>query len=149
MTIKKERIVFDANFFICMLQIKARHFLRNLEKAGEDLGYDFYISQIVFDEIKAPPTYKDKLRSFIHLESISPNEINSIKDDLNKFNIRFPAQDPDLTLVCIGKRLMNKNSALPIHLVTDDFKLAKNSNLLYKGKINILSFMTNSPMPAI
>jgi len=133
------RFVFDANFFICMLQIKARNILGNLKKAVEDLGYEYYISQIVFDEIKAPHTYKDKMKSFMNIEEISANEIDNVKDNLNQYNIRFPAQDPDLTLVCIGKKLLDKKDGVPVHLVTDDFKLAKNTNLLYKGKMNILS----------
>ncbi|UCD01515.1 MAG: hypothetical protein JSV23_00365 [Promethearchaeota archaeon] len=139
MSTKKERIVFDANFFICMLQIKARNFLGNLDKAAEDLGYKYYISQTVFDEIKAPHTYVDKLKSIVNVEKVFLYEIDDIKDNLSQFNIKFPAQDPDLSLVCIGKRLLDQNEKMPIHLVTDDFKLAKNTNLLYKGKINILS----------
>ncbi|MFW9998476.1 MAG: tetratricopeptide repeat protein [Candidatus Hodarchaeota archaeon] len=139
MLVKKERIIFDANFFICMMQIKARNILANLNSVAEDLGYNYYISQVVFDEIKAPHTYKDKLKSFINVEKVLPKEINAIKDNLSKFNVRFPAQDPDLTLVCIGNRLLNENNSIPVHLVTDDFKLAKNANLLYKSKINILS----------
>ena len=135
----KQRIIFDANYFICMLQIKARNVLKNLEIVADDLGYEYYISQVVFDEIKAPHTYKDKLKSIVNVEKILPSKIDAIKDDLNQFNVRFPAQDPDLTLVCIGKKLLDENDALPVHLVTDDFKLAKNTNLLYKGKINILS----------
>ena len=34
MSEKKEYLVFDANFFICMLQIRARNILGNLEKAA-------------------------------------------------------------------------------------------------------------------
>ena len=139
MSTKKERIVFDANFFICMLQIKARNFLGNLDKAAEELGYEYYISQIVFSEIKAPHTYIDKLKSIINVEKVFLYEIDDIKDALDQFNVKFPAQDPDLSLVCIGKRLLDQNEKMPIHLVTDDFKLAKNTNLLYKGNINILS----------
>lgn len=139
MSTRKERIVFDANFFICMLQIKARNFLGNFNKAAEDLGYEYYISQIVFDEIKAPHTYIDKLKSIINVEKVFLYEIDDIKDNLNQFKVRFPAQDPDLSLICLGKRLLDQNKKIPIHLVTDDFKLAKNTNLLYKGKINILS----------
>jgi len=133
------RFVFDANFFICMLQIKARNILGNLKKIGEDLGYKYYISQTVFDEIKAPHTYKDKMESFINIERVPINEIDILKDNLSQYNVRFPAQDPDLTLVYIGKKLLDSNDVLPVHVVTDDFKLAKNTNLLYKGKIDILS----------
>jgi len=66
----KQRIIFDANYFICMLQIKARNVLKNLEIVAEDLGYEYYISQVVFDEIKAPHTYKDKLKSIINVEKV-------------------------------------------------------------------------------
>ena len=135
----KQRIIFDANYFICMLQIKARNVLKHLEIIAQDFGYEYYISQIVFDEIKAPHTYKDKLESIVNVEKVLPNEIDAIKEDLSKSNVRFPAQDPDLTLVYIGKKLLDENSDIQVHLVTDDFKLAKNTNLLYKGKINILS----------
>ncbi|MFW9969577.1 MAG: tetratricopeptide repeat protein [Candidatus Odinarchaeota archaeon] len=133
------RFVFDANFFICMLQIKARNILENLKRVAEGLGFKYYISRPVFDEVKAPHTYREKMESLINVEEVSTFEINSVKEDLHQFNIRFPAQDPDLTLVCVGKRLLEKNSISPVYLITDDFKLAKNANLLYKGKIELLS----------
>ena len=136
---KKEYIVFDANFFICMLQIRARNILGNLEKAARELGYEYYISEVVFNEIKAPHTYKDKLRQMLNVKEILPIEIDDIKNDLIPYNIRFPAQDPDLSLVYIAKNLIDDGESFPIHLVTDDFKLVKNTSLLYKGRINILS----------
>ncbi|MFX1345910.1 MAG: tetratricopeptide repeat protein [Promethearchaeota archaeon] len=136
---KKEYLVFDANFFICMLQIRARNILGNLEKAGKELGYEFYISEVVFNEIKAPHTYRDKLRQILNIKEILPIEIEDIKNDLIPYNIRFPAQDPDLSLVYIAKDLLNGGESASINLVTDDFKLVKNTSLLYKGRINILS----------
>ncbi|MFX0080480.1 MAG: hypothetical protein ACFE94_01880 [Candidatus Hodarchaeota archaeon] len=136
---KKEYLVFDANFFICMLQIRARNILGNLEKAAKELGYEYYISEVVFHEIKAPHTYKDKLRQILNVQEILPIEIDSIKNDLIPYNVRFPAQDPDLSLVYIAKTLIDKGKSFPIHLITDDFKLVKNTSLLYKGRINILS----------
>ncbi|MHA2036598.1 MAG: hypothetical protein ACW98X_09210 [Promethearchaeota archaeon] len=136
---KKQRLVFDANFFICMLQIRARNIIGNLAKAADELGYEYYISETVFDEIKAPHTYKEKLRQIIDVKKILPIEIEDVKNDLIPFNVRFPAQDPDLSLVSIAKNLLEKADTSPVHLVTDDFKLVKNTNLLYKGKINILS----------
>ena len=48
---KRERIVFDANFFICMLAIKAQNILGNLDKAAKDIGFDYYISEVVFKEV--------------------------------------------------------------------------------------------------
>ena len=139
MSDKKECLVFDANFFICMLQIRARNILGNLEKAAKELGYEYYISDVVFDEIKAPHTYKDKLKEILNVVEVLPIEIDDVKNDLIQYNIRFPAQDPDLSLVYIAKKLMDEKEPAPIHLVTDDFKLVKNTSLLYKGKLNILS----------
>jgi len=139
MTNKKEYFVFDANFFICMLQIRARNILGNLERAAKELGYEFSISEVVFNEIKAPHTYKDKLRQILNVKEILPIEIEDIKNDLIPHNIRFPAQDPDLSLVYIAKNLIDDGESFPIHLITDDFKLVKNTSLLYKGRINILS----------
>ncbi len=136
---KKERIVFDANFFICMNQVKARNILGNLANAGKDLDYEYYISQVVFDEIKAPLTFKERFKKIINVKKVSDSEIEQIKDDLIEFKIRFPAQDPDLSLIVLSKRLLDEEKALPVHLVTDDFKLAKNTGLLYRGKINLLS----------
>jgi hypothetical protein len=122
-----------------MKSIKARDILGNLNKAGNDLGLEYYISEIVFEEIKAPQTFKEKFKKNVSVEKVASSEIDAIKTDLIEFNIRFPAQDPDLSLVVLGKRLLEKDSTSPIHLVTDDFKLAKNTSLLYRGKINILS----------
>ena len=139
MSKKKDRVVFDANFFICMLQIRARNILGNLEIAANELGYEFYISKVVFNEIKAPHTYLDKLRQILNVEEILPNQIEEVKNDLSKYKIRFPAQDPDLSLVYIAKNLINSEDLSPVHLVTDDFKLVKNTSMLYKGRINILS----------
>ncbi|MFW9773128.1 MAG: hypothetical protein ACFFEO_13315, partial [Candidatus Thorarchaeota archaeon] len=136
---KLERLVFDANFFICMLQIRARNILGNLEKAAKELGYEYYITEVVLEEIKAPHTYKDKLRLIMNVEDVLPIEIEDVKNDLIEYNIKFPAQDPDLSLIYIAKKLLDEDNSHPVHLVTDDFKLVKNTSLLYKGKINILS----------
>ncbi len=136
---KRERIVFDANFFICMLAIKARDILNNLSRAAKELNYEYYISEVVFNEIKAPASFKNKLREILNVEKISSSQIDNVKEDLSSFNVRFPAQDPDLTLIVICKELLDENNNFPVHLVSDDFKLAKNASLLYKGRINILS----------
>ncbi|MHA2326725.1 MAG: hypothetical protein ACXACB_15055, partial [Promethearchaeota archaeon] len=136
---RKEKLVFDANFFICMLQIRARNIIGNLEKAAKELGYEYYISEVVFNEIKAPHTYKDKLRQIMVVNEVLPIEIEDVKNDLIQYNIKFPAQDPDLSLVYMAKNLLTEDSSTQVHLITDDFKLVKNTSLLYKGKINILS----------
>lgn len=140
MTAQKESIILDANFFICMLSIRVKNVLRNLEKASKELNLNYYMSQQVFEEVKAPHTFRDTMKRFVKIENVSSAEVKKIKSELSKFNIRFPAQDPDLSLIIIGKRLLEEDeNDSEIHLVTDDFKLAKNTNLLYKNKISILS----------
>lgn len=139
MSFHKQQIVFDANFFICMNSIRARDILGNLNKVSLDLGFEYYISEVVFNEIRASHSFLDKFKKIINIIKVRKDEIAEIKLDLISHNIRFPAQDPDLTLVVLGKKLLKEKENAKVHLVTDDFKLAKNTNLLYRGRINILS----------
>ncbi|MHA1350694.1 MAG: hypothetical protein ACTSPZ_07680, partial [Promethearchaeota archaeon] len=138
---KNEIIVFDANFFICMNSIRAKNLLGNLDSVASDLGFEYYISTVVFDEIKAPYTFREKFQKIIHVEEITDSEIKAVKTKLSSQGIRFPAQDPDLSLLSLSQKLLDKKNNRPIHInmVTDDFKLAKNANLYFRGKINILS----------
>ena len=139
MTTKNEIIVFDANFFICMNSIRAKNILENLKVAASDLGLEYYTSTVVFDEIKASNTYRDKFQNVIKIEKIEEFEINSIKNDLSTEGIRFPAQDPDLSLLSLSQKLLDGDNNRMINLVSDDFKLVKNANIFFHGKINILS----------
>ncbi len=135
----REQFVFDANFYICMLSIKAPQILSNLEKAAKELGYDYFMSEIVFNEIKAPTTFKTRLNGISNVEKVDDHDIEMIKNTLKTSGIRFPAQDPDLSLLALSQFLLNGENNIIVHLVTDDFKLAKNAALMYKGKLNILS----------
>lgn len=139
MSKKNEIIVFDANFFICLNSIRAKDILKNLSRVSSDLGFDYYISLIVFNEIKSSHTFKEQFKEFINVEEIENFEIESIKDNLSKQGIRFPAQDPDLSLLSLSQKLLDSNEEISISLVSDDFKLVKNANLYFRGKINILS----------
>ncbi|MHA1689676.1 MAG: hypothetical protein ACTSYC_04150 [Promethearchaeota archaeon] len=137
---KTQKIIFDANFFICMNSIHAKDFLSNLKKVGEELGYDYYISERVFHEIKASSSFLEEFKEVVNIHEIQDDKIEKIKNKLKSFNIRFPAQDPDLSLIVLGDKLLHEDSNSNIvHLVTDDFKLVKNTNLIYYGKINTLS----------
>jgi len=138
---KNEIIVFDANFFICMNSIRAKNLLGNLDTVASDLGFEYYISTVVFEEIKAPHTFREKFQKIIHVEEITDSEIKVVKNNLSSQGIRFPAQDPDLSLLSLSQKLLDKKNNRPIHIsmVSDDFKLAKNANLYFRGKINILS----------
>jgi len=122
-----------------MNSIRAKDILENLSRVRTDLGFEYYISLIVFNEIKASHTFKEKFQEFINIEEIENLEIETIKKDLSKQGIRFPAQDPDLSLISLSQKLLDRNGELTISLVSDDFKLVKNANLFFRGKINILS----------
>ncbi|MBY8982691.1 MAG: hypothetical protein KGD57_07070, partial [Candidatus Lokiarchaeota archaeon] len=139
MSMDKEIYVFDANFFICMLSINAREILSHLKKVASDLNYKFYISNVVFNEIKTTDSFKDDFVQIINIREVEQIKIDKIKKDLDKSNIRFPAQDNDLSLVALSQELQEELELEEIHLVTDDFKLAKNTALLYPRGINILS----------
>jgi len=139
MSKQNEIIVFDANFFICMNSIRAKNVLGNLDTVASDLGFEYYMSAVVFDEIKAPNTFREKFQKIVHVEEITNSEIETIKNELSKQGIRFPAQDPDLSLLSLSQKLQNNDKGLKINLVSDDFKLVKNANLFFRGKINILS----------
>ena len=136
---KNEIIVFDANFFICMNSIRAKNVLGNLDTVASDLGFEYHMSAVVFDEIKAPHTFREKFQKIIHVEEITISEIETIKNELSKQGIRFPAQDPDLSLLSLSQKLLTNDKGLKISLVSDDFKLVKNANLFFHGKINTLS----------
>ncbi|MFX1238959.1 MAG: hypothetical protein ACFE8P_14725, partial [Promethearchaeota archaeon] len=134
-----ERIIFDANFFIMARAIQSRNLLKNLKEAGEELNLEYHISEVVFNEIKASDNYKNRFKQIVSVEIVEDSEIGEIKAALSEHNIRFPAQDPDLSLLVIAKKNLNKKDGITTHLVTDDFKLVKNAGLLFKTKLNILS----------
>ncbi|MFX1275441.1 MAG: hypothetical protein ACFFBP_03260 [Promethearchaeota archaeon] len=136
---KKELIIFDANFFIMTRAVQARGLLKNLKIAADDLNLEYYISEVVFNEIRAQENYKIRFAQIINVNLVEISEIGEIKAILSDHNIRFPAQDPDLSLLVIAKKLIDKNNGIPIHLVTDDFKLVKNASLIFKTRLNILS----------
>ncbi|MBN1214999.1 MAG: hypothetical protein JXA99_06090 [Candidatus Lokiarchaeota archaeon] len=139
MTIKKEIYVFDANFFICMISINARDIISHLKKIASDLNYEFFISSVVFDEIKVIDSFKEDLKNILEIREVDLANIDQVKKKLDKKNIRFPAQDNDLSLVALSNELLEELGIDEIHLVTDDFKLAKNTSMLYPREINILS----------
>jgi len=134
-----EKFVFDANFFICMLSINARKILKNLEKAASELDYEYYISDIVFDEIRAPKNFQTNFKKVVKVLEIKEKEVDKIKQQLTKRNIRFPAQDPDLTLIVLAEKIKKDKTARKTHLITDDYKLAKNAAILHPKDINVLS----------
>jgi len=132
--------ILDANFFICMNEIRAHDILNNLKTSGKLLNFNYYISEQVFFEIKGvSQSFLEKFQSFIHVKQISDANIKLIKDALKRRKIRFPAQDPDLSLIALADMLLEIDNTAKITIVSDDFKLVREINLLYKSKINVLS----------
>ncbi len=119
----KQFIIFDANFFICMREIRAQDLLNNLETAGNQLNLTYYISEQVFYEIKGVnQSFRERFQDFIHVKQISDSNIDLIRDALKRRKIRFPAQDPDLSLIALAEILLEVDDSA-ITIVTDDFKL--------------------------
>ena len=139
MTKSENLFIIDANFFICLLSIKVREIIKNIQKASQELNLKLYTTEAVFEEIKAPDKIKQNLRQIISIENIEEKEINELKNKLKKKNIRFPAQDNDLSLIQLAITLLSEIKVNQVNLVTDDFKLAKNTAILYPKKINVLS----------
>ena len=84
MTIKKEIYVFDANFFICMISINARDIISHLKKIASDLNYEFFISSVVFDEIKVIDSFKEDLKNILEIREVDPTKIDQVKKKLDK-----------------------------------------------------------------
>ncbi|MFO7795274.1 MAG: hypothetical protein ACQERB_02740 [Promethearchaeati archaeon] len=139
MTKNEDLFIIDANFFICLLSIEVREIIKNLQKASQELNLKLYTTEAVFEEIKAPDKIKQNLRQIISIENIEEKQINELKNKLKKKNIRFPAQDNDLSLIQLAITLLSEIKVNQVNLVTDDFKLAKNTAILYPKKINVLS----------
>jgi len=60
--------ILDANFFICMNEIRTKNILANLETSSKLLNFEYYISEQVFFEIKGvSASFREKFQSFIHV----------------------------------------------------------------------------------
>ncbi len=130
----KEYYIFDANFFITVQQINPPKFFERFRQAKEELGWDFFISEQVFKEIKHI-YYSEKnseiFKKCITIQAIDPIKVQEIKrNDPAK---RLP-QDSDLSLVLLAKKL--KSIDKTGFIVTDDFKL---SEFAEKSQIKVLS----------
>jgi tetratricopeptide (TPR) repeat protein len=121
--------VFDANFFICLKQAKAERPFKMLETAKSKLKIDMFVSAMVFNE--CPFIVGQDFQEFskgISIELVPDSELDQIKHDLGIKGVQAMAQDPDLTLVALAKRLKNKYN--DVCIVSDDFKLSQNVETL-------------------
>ncbi|MBN2156334.1 MAG: hypothetical protein JW776_09835 [Candidatus Lokiarchaeota archaeon] len=124
--------IFDANFFITLKHVKAKNYLDRLLDVRDELKIKFYTSKQVYDEIlfvhQEPE--KSKFTNLVKITNVSEEEILFVKRDLSNLGINEPrhAQDPDLSLVSLSRKIRNPNTKVCI--VSDDYKLNDNVKLL-------------------
>ncbi len=122
--------IFDANFFISLKEIKANAPYSQLALVKKKLEVDFYCSGQVFNECGF--IQGQDFRTFsqaVEIALVKDEDIEKVKQDLQRKNIRSIAQDNDISLVALGKSLLGKEKA-DIFIVSDDFKLAQNIETL-------------------
>jgi tetratricopeptide (TPR) repeat protein len=121
--------VFDANFFISLKEIKAIRPYIALFDATQKLGVKFYVSAQVFNE--CPFIVGSNFKEFtkgIKIEMITDKQLAVVKRDLKSKGVRLLAQDPDLTLIALGKLLLKDDNE--VFVVSDDYKLSQNIDTL-------------------
>ncbi len=126
----KENFVIDANFFINLNNM--RDFALHVSKFGEvaqKSGAEMFISGQVFNELKfLGGSNGDKFKKWVSISAVGDPEVTGVKDLLAKRGIKMPAQDNDLSLVALARRLQENGAKT--YLVSDDFKLAENVQAL-------------------
>ncbi|MHA1819515.1 MAG: hypothetical protein ACTSVC_03515, partial [Promethearchaeota archaeon] len=126
--------IFDANFYINLHKIKAYNYLDRLNEIKQELGLKYYISDLVFKELHfIKGSRAVKFKKFIKVVDISEEEILEVKWLLESKGIKETlfAQDPDLSLVALAKKLMEGGNKVII--VSDDYKLSQNVKILNLG----------------
>ncbi len=124
--------IFDANFFITLKHIKAKGYIDRLLEVRDELNLRFYTSKQVFKEMfflhKEPE--KSKFNNLVNVNNVSDEEIQLVKNDISNLGINENrhAQDPDLSLVSLSRKIRNPKTKVCI--VSDDFKLSDNVKLL-------------------
>lgn len=138
-TQKKRNYVLDANFFIALKKIKVLNILENLRKVRDEIGIKFYITNTVYNEIPFMKGARSRnFKNTIDVISVTDIELSKVKKELDGLGVKSPAQDPDLTLVALSKKLKIANTQNKVYLVSDDFKLSENVKMLNYG-IDFLS----------
>ncbi|MHA1360342.1 MAG: hypothetical protein ACTSRC_19645 [Candidatus Helarchaeota archaeon] len=132
---KTDCYILDANFFIQIKKANPPKFFERFKEAKNQLPWVFFISDVVFREIKFI-YYSHKqaeiFQEIVQVEEVQPAQIEKIKG--NKSLSHYLPQDPDLSLVVLAKKLKPKYTKCT--LITDDYKL---SEFAEKHKISVLS----------
>ncbi|MHA1474109.1 MAG: hypothetical protein ACTSRX_00330 [Promethearchaeota archaeon] len=119
--------IFDANFFISLKEIKAPRPYINLSLAQKRIKVHFYVSGQIFNECPfIVGTDFQEFEKGVKIGMIKDGEISVVKNDLKRKGVRLFAQDPDLSLIALSKKLKGEYESNKIYIVTDDFKLNQN-----------------------
>ena len=133
-----EYFVFDANFFITIQLIDTPKFFEKFKRAKGDLGWDFFISEQVFKEIKSvyfSQKRSDAFREIIEVRPVQRAKIRKLKEKYR--GSRLIPQDPDLSLAVLSDKL--KNAYKQGYVISDDFKLSEFMEKTQKSPIKVLS----------
>jgi len=123
--------IFDANFFISLKEIKAPRPYINLAFAQKRIKVHFYVSGQIFNECPfIVGTDFQEFEKGVKIGMIKDEEISIVKKDLKRKGVHSFAQDPDLSLIALSKELKDKNESNEIYIVTDDFKLNQNVDVI-------------------
>jgi hypothetical protein len=122
---KIPKFIFDANFFICLKEAKAQRPYYLLYLAKKKINLDFYVSAMVFNECPfIVGTDFQEFSKAIQVELVADSELDAIKKALGMKGVSSMAQDPDLTLIALAKRMKDQGNEVVI--VSDDYKLSQN-----------------------
>ncbi|MHA1899316.1 MAG: hypothetical protein ACTSW5_00365 [Promethearchaeota archaeon] len=130
-TLQNPIFIFDANFFISLKEIKAPRPYINLAFAHKQIKVNFYVSGQIFNE--CPFIVGSDFQEFekgVKIGMITDKDISKVKNDLRKRGVHLLAQDPDLSLIALSKVLREENHDNEIFIVTDDFKLSQNVDII-------------------
>lgn len=125
-----QAFIFDANFFINLNKVghyeaidRFRTALKKISSAsGSDSGSSStYITNLVFRELKSlSPESLSILKRVLNIVQITPTDIQELTKDKNP---RRNPQDPDLSLVALGQKLLQQDPKRQVTIVTFDYKL--------------------------
>ena len=133
-----EYYIFDANFFITIQQTNTPKFFEMFKQAKNNLKWDFFISEQVFEEINFiyySQKHSEIFKEFITVELVQPVKIKKLKEKYHRSH-SLP-QDPDLSLAILANKLKGANKAG--YIISDDFKLSEFVEKEQKKQTKVLS----------
>ncbi|MHA1145731.1 MAG: hypothetical protein ACTSRW_13405 [Candidatus Helarchaeota archaeon] len=119
-----QTFIFDANFFINLYKSGYLVSVERLYEAFLELGLDSgrsYTTNVVFRELKSlSQKALSIIKKILNIIQILPADIRKLTKDKDP---RKNPQDPDLSLVALGQKLIQQDNTRIVTIVTNDFKL--------------------------